>query len=77
MAASSALAALTVNVLKVVPQQPIYSKRQAYTIVVLAAIFCGSILAGNASLRYLPISFNQVRRARRWPARGPTASRPH
>ena len=60
MAASSALSVLTVTGLKVVPKQPIYSKRQAYTIVVLAGIFCGSILAGNASLRYLPISFNQM-----------------
>lgn len=60
MLSSSVLSSFVVGILKVVPSQPIYSRAQASTIVLLAAIFCGSILAGNASLRFLPVSFNQM-----------------
>jgi drug/metabolite transporter (DMT)-like permease len=29
-------------------------------VAVLGAVFCGSVVAGNVSLRYLPVSFNQA-----------------
>lgn len=36
------------------------SRGQAARVAVLGAVFCGSVVAGNVSLRYLPVSFNQA-----------------
>ena len=39
---------------------PIKSRKQLTKVVVLAAIFCATIVLGNASLKYIPVSFNQA-----------------
>ncbi|XP_044953993.1 probable sugar phosphate/phosphate translocator At3g11320 [Hordeum vulgare subsp. vulgare] len=36
------------------------SRGQAARVAVLGGVFCGSVVAGNVSLRYLPVSFNQA-----------------
>ncbi|KAL6624325.1 hypothetical protein ACP70R_031646 [Stipagrostis hirtigluma subsp. patula] len=36
------------------------SRGQLARVAVLGAVFCGSVVAGNVSLRYLPVSFNQA-----------------
>ncbi|XP_037483475.1 probable sugar phosphate/phosphate translocator At3g11320 [Triticum urartu] len=41
------------------PRRPL-SRGQAARVAVLGAVFCGSVVAGNVSLRYLPVSFNQA-----------------
>ncbi|XP_047095680.1 probable sugar phosphate/phosphate translocator At3g11320 [Lolium rigidum] len=41
------------------PRKPL-SRGQAARVAVLGAVFCGSVVAGNVSLRYLPVSFNQA-----------------
>ncbi|KAG0473129.1 hypothetical protein HPP92_014986 [Vanilla planifolia] len=46
--------------LRLVPLQPLSSRRQILKIAALSAIFCFSVVCGNTSLRYLPVSFNQA-----------------
>lgn len=46
--------------LELVPRQHISSRRQFFKIFALSAIFCFSVVCGNTSLRYLPVSFNQA-----------------
>ncbi|CAN6345105.1 unnamed protein product [Urochloa humidicola] len=36
------------------------SRGQLARVAVLGAVFCASVVAGNVSLRYLPVSFNQA-----------------
>lgn len=36
------------------------SRAQLARVAVLGAVFCASVVAGNVSLRYLPVSFNQA-----------------
>mmetsp|Transcript_7457 Transcript_7457/g.12863 ORF Transcript_7457/g.12863 Transcript_7457/m.12863 type:complete len:379 (-) Transcript_7457:506-1642(-) len=43
-----------------VPRQGVKSKQQFLKISALALVFCGSVVCGNISLRYLPVSFNQA-----------------
>ncbi|KAL1830886.1 hypothetical protein DCAR_0100838 [Daucus carota subsp. sativus] len=45
---------------EVVPFQQILSRRQFLKILALSVIFCFSVVCGNTSLRYLPVSFNQA-----------------
>ena len=45
---------------KVFVLQQVQSRRQLGNVVVLAIFFCGSLVLGNASLRFLPVSFTQV-----------------
>lgn len=40
--------------------QAVRSRIQFLKIVALSAIFCFSVVSGNISLRYLPVSFNQA-----------------
>lgn len=40
--------------------QPVKSRRQFYKIATLAIIFCITVVLGNVSLRYIPVSFNQA-----------------
>jgi drug/metabolite transporter (DMT)-like permease len=49
-----------INLLQIVPFQQIHSKKQFLKIFALSAIFCFSVVCGNTSLRYLPVSFNQA-----------------
>ncbi|KAG8067003.1 hypothetical protein GUJ93_ZPchr0005g16300 [Zizania palustris] len=39
---------------------PLRSRGQLARVAVLSAVFCASVVAGNVSLRYLPVSFNQA-----------------
>ncbi|KQK07828.1 probable sugar phosphate/phosphate translocator At3g11320 [Brachypodium distachyon] len=36
------------------------SRGQAARVALLGAVFCGSVVAGNVSLRHIPVSFNQA-----------------
>ena len=60
MTASSLLSYIAIVWLKVVPMQTIRSRVQFAKITALSAIFCASVVSGNISLRYLPVSFNQA-----------------
>ncbi|KAK2983257.1 hypothetical protein RJ640_023377 [Escallonia rubra] len=46
--------------MKVVPMQTVRSSVQFTKIAALSLIFCASVVSGNISLRYLPVSFNQA-----------------
>ncbi|XP_051226550.1 probable sugar phosphate/phosphate translocator At3g11320 [Lolium perenne] len=56
---SSLLSAATASKPSSPPRKPL-SRGQAARVAVLGAVFCGSVVAGNVSLRYLPVSFNQA-----------------
>ncbi|PRQ17927.1 putative sugar phosphate transporter domain-containing protein [Rosa chinensis] len=51
---------VAIHFLELVPRQHIVSRRQFFKILALSAIFCFSVVCGNTSLRYLPVSFNQA-----------------
>lgn len=51
---------IAIHWLELVPFQQIVSRRQFFKIFALSAIFCFSVVCGNTSLRYLPVSFNQA-----------------
>ncbi|KAF8413067.1 hypothetical protein HHK36_001043 [Tetracentron sinense] len=51
---------IAIHWLEIVPFQHIVSRRQFLKIAALSAIFCFSVVCGNTSLRYLPVSFNQA-----------------
>ncbi|XP_015692779.2 probable sugar phosphate/phosphate translocator At3g11320 [Oryza brachyantha] len=42
------------------PRTPPRSRGQLARVALLGAVFCASVVAGNVSLRYLPVSFNQA-----------------
>ncbi|KAK7333280.1 hypothetical protein VNO80_30045 [Phaseolus coccineus] len=60
MMACSILSYVAIAWLKVVPMQTVRSKVQFIKISSLGLIFCLSVVGGNISLRYLPVSFNQA-----------------
>ncbi|KAM7260212.1 hypothetical protein ACFE04_015953 [Oxalis oulophora] len=60
MLACSLFSYIAISWLKVVPMQTIRSKKQFFKISALGLIFCFSVVGGNISLRYLPVSFNQA-----------------
>ncbi|TYH89592.1 hypothetical protein ES332_D01G273600v1 [Gossypium tomentosum] len=60
MLASSLLSYVAIAWLKVVPMQAIGSKKQFIKIFGLSSVFCFSVVLGNVSLQYLPVSFNQA-----------------
>jgi hypothetical protein len=45
---------------RLVPVQHISSARQFGKVTVLALVFCLTVVLGNISLKYIPVSFNQV-----------------
>ncbi|GMJ00357.1 hypothetical protein HRI_003704900 [Hibiscus trionum] len=49
-----------INFLEIVPRQHILSRKQFLKIFALSLIFCFSVVCGNTSLRYIPVSFNQA-----------------
>lgn len=51
---------IAITFLRLVHFQHILSRTQFLKIFALSAIFCFSVVAGNTSLRYIPISFNQA-----------------
>ncbi|KAH7288841.1 hypothetical protein KP509_31G046300 [Ceratopteris richardii] len=60
MSACSLLSYIAIAWLKMVPLQTIRSRSQFFKISALSVVFCGSVVSGNVSLRYLPVSFNQA-----------------
>ncbi|KGN45768.1 probable sugar phosphate/phosphate translocator At3g11320 [Cucumis sativus] len=60
MTACSLLSYIAIAWLKLVPLQTIRSRVQFFKISALSFIFCISVVFGNISLRYLPVSFNQA-----------------
>ncbi|KAK6935287.1 Sugar phosphate transporter domain [Dillenia turbinata] len=60
MIACTGYSFLAINWLEIVPLQHILSRKQLFKIAALSAIFCFSVVCGNTSLRYLPVSFNQA-----------------
>ncbi|KAG9141520.1 hypothetical protein Leryth_019050 [Lithospermum erythrorhizon] len=60
MTACSLLSYIAIAWMKMVPMQTIRSRVQFLKITALSAIFCASVVSGNISLRYLPVSFNQA-----------------
>ncbi|KAK9279228.1 hypothetical protein L1049_012906 [Liquidambar formosana] len=60
MMACSLLSYVAVSWLKVAPMQTVRSRVQFAKISVLGLVFCLSVVSGNISLRYLPVSFNQA-----------------
>jgi drug/metabolite transporter (DMT)-like permease len=45
---------------EVMPLKRLKSSRQFHKICVLSTLFCLTIVLGNVSLKYLPVSFNQA-----------------
>ncbi|KAK7264422.1 hypothetical protein RJT34_32031 [Clitoria ternatea] len=60
MLSSSAFSYASITLLRLLPFQHIHSHKQFLKILALSAIFCLSVVFGNTSLRYLPVSFNQA-----------------
>ncbi|CAI9768327.1 unnamed protein product [Fraxinus pennsylvanica] len=60
MTACSLLSYIAIAWLKMVPMQTIRSRVQFMKISTLSLIFCASVVSGNVSLKYLPVSFNQA-----------------
>ncbi|KAF8115165.1 hypothetical protein N665_0029s0011 [Sinapis alba] len=60
MTACSLLSYVAIAWLKMVPMQTIRSKVQFFKISALSLVFCVSVVFGNISLRFLPVSFNQA-----------------
>ncbi|GAB2300918.1 hypothetical protein Dimus_034952 [Dionaea muscipula] len=60
MLSCAAYSSAAVHCLHLVPPQHIHSKRQLLKILILSAVFSFSVVCGNASLRYIPVSFNQA-----------------
>jgi drug/metabolite transporter (DMT)-like permease len=49
-----------ISLSRILPVKPIKSRPQGIKIGILSCIFCFTIVAANASLRFLPVSFNQA-----------------
>lgn len=49
------------SLLRLVPHQRLQSNWQLMKVTVLACVFCASVALGNVSLKYIPVSFSQVR----------------
>lgn len=60
MTACSLLSYIAIVWMKMVPLQTVRSRAQFIKISVLSLVFCASVVSGNVSLRYLPVSFTQA-----------------
>eukprot|EP00475_Leptophrys_vorax_P039370 TRINITY_DN71079_c0_g1_i1.p1 TRINITY_DN71079_c0_g1~~TRINITY_DN71079_c0_g1_i1.p1 ORF type:complete len:321 (+),score=21.71 TRINITY_DN71079_c0_g1_i1:149-1111(+) len=60
MAACALFSYVAIAWMKLVPLQAIRSRSQFLKIAALSSIFCFSVVSGNISLKYLPVSFNQA-----------------
>ncbi|KAI7991440.1 UDP-URONIC ACID TRANSPORTER 1 [Camellia lanceoleosa] len=60
MSACAVLSYISIVFLKIAPLQRIKSRSQLLRIATLSIVFCGSVVGGNISLSYLPVSFNQA-----------------
>ena len=45
---------------RLVPREPLRSGKQRRSVVLLSVVFSLSVVAGNVSLQYIPVSFNQA-----------------
>lgn len=61
MCTQSVLAALTIEVFHAVDKVPVSRPDYFRKVLPIAAVFCANIVLGNVSLRFLPVSFMQVR----------------
>ncbi|XP_039027677.1 UDP-URONIC ACID TRANSPORTER 1-like [Hibiscus syriacus] len=59
MSACAFFSYISIVFIRLVPLQPIKSRPQFLKIATLSVVFCCSVVGGNVSLRYLPVSFNQ------------------
>lgn len=60
MVACAGFSYISIKHFEVVPMQQISSSKQLGKIVLLSSIFCLSVVLGNMSLKYIPVSFNQA-----------------
>eukprot|EP00250_Pteridium_aquilinum_P006551 c16439_g1_i1 orf=323-1321(-) len=60
MSACALLSYIAIAWMKMVPLQTIRSRVQFFKISALSVVFCASVVSGNISLRFLPVSFNQA-----------------
>ncbi|KAI4354630.1 hypothetical protein L6164_003479 [Bauhinia variegata] len=60
MAACSLFSYIGISVIEIVPFQKVQSRNQFLKICGLSVVFCFSVVCGNISLRYIPVSFNQA-----------------
>lgn len=60
MSACAILSYVSIRFLKIVPIQRVKSRSQLLRIATLSIVFCWSVVGGNISLKYLPVSFNQA-----------------
>ncbi|KAL3533731.1 hypothetical protein ACH5RR_007252 [Cinchona calisaya] len=60
MSACAILSYVSIVFLKIVPLQRIKSMSQFLRIATLSIVFCVSVVGGNISLKFLPVSFNQA-----------------
>ncbi|CBI29804.3 unnamed protein product, partial [Vitis vinifera] len=60
MSACAILSYVSIVFLKIAPLQALKSRAQFLKIATLSIVFCASVVGGNISLRYLPVSFNQA-----------------
>ncbi|XP_074290210.1 putative sugar phosphate/phosphate translocator At5g05820 [Silene latifolia] len=60
MTACSLFSYIAIVFLKIVPMQTIKSRIQFSKIATLSVVFCFSVVSGNVSLRFLPVSFTQA-----------------
>ncbi|XP_009612002.1 probable sugar phosphate/phosphate translocator At3g11320 [Nicotiana tomentosiformis] len=60
MTTCSLFSYIAIALMKIVPMQTIRFRVQFMKISALSLVFCGSVVSGNISLRYLPVSFNQA-----------------
>ncbi|WCJ20368.1 Nucleotide-sugar transporter family protein [Euphorbia peplus] len=60
MLSCSMLSYIAISWLKIVPLQTLRTRTQFLKISALGIVFCLSVVTGNVSLKYLPVSFNQA-----------------
>lgn len=60
MTACAIFSYISIVFFKIVPQQMIKSRSQFLKVATLSFVFCGSVVGGNISLKYLAVSFNQA-----------------
>ncbi|CAH2080500.1 unnamed protein product [Thlaspi arvense] len=60
MTACTLLSYVAIVWMKLVPLQTVRSRLQFTKIATLSLVFCASVVSGNISLRYLPVSFTQA-----------------
>ena len=60
MTSCSFFSYIAIAVMEVVPMQTVQSKNQFLKICGLSVVFCFSVVCGNVSLKYIPVSFNQA-----------------